>query len=397
MKKILNKRWAAYTIATCSAVILYMLLSHIAPIVDWVSSLWKMLSPVVAGCVLAYLMTPVMDYLENKPLQKIKKEKARHILGVVLSVIFVLLIITAIIMMVVPSLISSISDLISAVNKYGYSNITALLEEFNKFDIRFKIDISKFDMYIDQGLDALFTALKNNLSDILNEINNIGSSLFNIILGFIIAVYLLIGKSSVKSAVQEFRKSLLTKERYKKNSDFWKRCNEIFIQYIGCSLLDGFIIGTVNAIFMLIFRMDNITLISVIVGVTNLLPTFGPIIGAVIGAFFLVITNPMDALIFIIFSVILQAIDGYVIKPKLFSSSLGLSPVLSLIAIILGGKMFGFIGILLSIPVTAVLVMIYNEQFLPLLQRRTAIKEAKSPHNETNDEMINKIEKNTAE
>lgn len=394
MKKILNKRWAAYTIATCSAVILYMLLSHIAPIIDWVSSLWKMLSPVVAGCVLAYLMTPVMNYLENKPLQKIKKEKVRHILGVVLSVIFVILIITAIIMMVVPSLISSISDLISAVNKYGYSNITALLEEFNNFDIGFKIDISKFDMYIDQGLDALFTALKNNLSNILDEINNIGSSLFNIILGFIIAVYLLIGKSSVKSAVHEFRKSLLTKERYKKNSDFWKRCNEIFIQYIGCSLLDGFIIGTVNAVFMLIFRMDNITLISVIVGVTNLLPTFGPIIGAIIGAFFLVITNPMDALIFIIFSVILQAIDGYVIKPKLFSSSLGLSPVLSLIAIILGGKMFGFIGILLSIPVTAVLVMIYNEQLLPLLQKRTAKKESKLPHNE---EKINKIKKNTAE
>ena len=197
--------------------------------------------------------------------------------------------------------------------------------------------------------------------------------------------------------VHEFRKSLLTKERYKKNSDFWKRCNEIFIQYIGCSLLDGFIIGTVNAVFMLIFRMDNITLISVIVGVTNLLPTFGPIIGAIIGAFFLVITNPMDALIFIIFSVILQAIDGYVIKPKLFSSSLGLSPVLSLIAIILGGKMFGFIGILLSIPVTAVLVMIYNEQLLPLLQKRTAKKESKIPHNENNEEKINKIKKNTAE
>ena len=171
----------------------------------------------------------------------------------------------------------------------------------------------------------------------------------------------------------------------------------LFIQYIGCSLLDGFIIGTVNAVFMLIFRMDNITLISVIVGVTNLLPTFGPIIGAIIGAFFLVITNPMDALIFIIFSVILQAIDGYVIKPKLFSSSLGLSPVLSLIAIILGGKMFGFIGILLSIPVTAVLVMIYNEQLLPLLQKRTAKKESKLPHNENNEEKINKIKKNTAE
>ena len=111
---------------------------------------------------------------------------------------------------------------------------------------------------------------------------------------------------------------------------------------------------------MLLFNMENITLISLIVGITNLMPTFGPIIGGVLGASFLLLTEPAHAAYFVIFTIILQALDGYVIKPKLFSNSMGISPVLTLVSIVVGGKMFGVWGILLAIPVVAVAVMLYE-------------------------------------
>ena len=145
-------------------------------------------------------------------------------------------------------------------------------------------------------------------------------------------------------------------------------------------------IGVSNCIFMMIMGMDNVSLISVIVGVTNLLPTFGPLVGAVLGGLFLVLTNPTDALVFLIFTIILQTIDAYVIKPRLFSSPLGLSPVVSLIAIILGGKMFGWLGIFLAIPVSAVLVILYFEKFLPWIKNKTHNKELAEAEKLADDE-----------
>ena len=135
-------------------------------------------------------------------------------------------------------------------------------------------------------------------------------------------------------------------------------------------MLDAIGVGVVNAIFMLVAGLPNVALISVIVGVANLLPTFGPIAGGIIGAFLLFLEDPMYALLFVIFTLILQTIDGYVVKPKLFGDSMGLPSVLTLIAIVIGGKLFGPVGVLLSIPTAAVLSILYSESLLPWLTRK---------------------------
>ena len=138
------------------------------------------------------------------------------------------------------------------------------------------------------------------------------------------------------------------------------------------------IIGMINAVFMLLTGMEYIALISLVVGVTNLLPTFGPIIGGAIGAFILVLIDPMHALIFIVFTLVLQTFDGYILKPKLFGESLGVSAVVILITIILGGKIFGVIGILLAIPFAAIMTFLYDEVFLPFLERKKNLREEKA-------------------
>ena len=378
-KEIIKQKWASYSIATCSAVLLYMALSHIGIFFGWIGSLWSIFSPVVIGCIFSYLMNPVSNYFEKNIFKKVKKEESRHACSVILSVGFVLVLLTLLILMVVPAITGSITGIINNYNTY-YKNVEKLIKNLtntNQLQILsgLNIELPQISEYLDQFTGTVFGGLKNTLTSVMSKIGDIGSSLFNIIIGFIIAVYFLMAKKNLRRAFDRLRNALISKTKIESENKFWSKCHAIFIQYIGCSLLDACIIGIANALFMAIFGMQNITLISLIVGMTNLLPTFGPLIGGAIGIVLLLLTNPVHALYFLIFTVILQAMDGYVIKPKLFSNSLGLSPVLTLVSIILGGKMFGILGILLAIPVIAVVDMLYGEKFLPWLQKIRQEKE----------------------
>ena len=126
-------------------------------------------------------------------------------------------------------------------------------------------------------------------------------------------------------------------------------------KYIVYSIIEAIIVGGVNAIFMCICGMQYIGLVSVAVGVTNLIPVFGPAIGAAVGGFVLLMVNPFHALIFLVFTAVLQTIDGYILKPKLFGETFGVSGLWILIAIVVGGRLAGMVGILLSIPAAAII------------------------------------------
>jgi predicted PurR-regulated permease PerM len=179
--------------------------------------------------------------------------------------------------------------------------------------------------------------------------------------------------------IYEIRKGFIPAEQLKIHNAFWKRVNDIFIQFIGYDLLEGLIVGVINAIVMAIFGMPFIPLISVVVGVTNLLPTFGPMVGGAVGALILLLNNPIHALWFIIITVVIQTVDGYIIKPRLFGGSFGIPAVWTLIAIILGGQMFGVTGILLAIPFAATINILYKEQFVPWLQNHQKLVNKNEP------------------
>jgi predicted PurR-regulated permease PerM len=165
---------------------------------------------------------------------------------------------------------------------------------------------------------------------------------------------------------------ILKEKTYKNSGEFFDKCNKILIRYISFDIIDGLIVGVVNAIYMLIAGLPYAVLISVIVGITNLAPTFGPIVGAVIGGFILVLVNPWYALWFLVFTIILQTVDGYILKPRLFGESLGVSPLMILISIILGGRLFGVVGILLAIPFAAIFDFIWKDFILKKLEERKA-------------------------
>ena len=179
-------------------------------------------------------------------------------------------------------------------------------------------------------------------------------------------------KDSIRQGSRRLLRALMSQKWYDIVTNFMARCNYILVRYIVFSLLDGAIVGGATAVFMAITGMQYVGLISVVCGVTNLIPSFGPIIGGAIGGFILLLVNPWHALMFLVFTGVLQTLDGYVIKPKLFGDSLGVSGLLILISIVLFGNIFGIVGILLAIPLAAIMDFTYEEGILPLLEVRRA-------------------------
>ena len=201
--------------------------------------------------------------------------------------------------------------------------------------------------------------------------------MFNWIVAFILSVYLLAGKERIKTGSTRLMKAVMAKPKYDALIYFLKHCDAVLNRYIVFTVIDALIVGTVNAIFMMMTGMQYVALVSFVVAITNLAPTFGPIVGGVIGGFILLMVDPKSALVFLIFTLILQLCDGYFIKPKLFGSTLGVPGLLILIAIIVGGRIFGIIGILLAIPFAAICDHFYRENLLPYLEKRRIERDRK--------------------
>ena len=365
---VLQKRWVAYTIASCSAVVLYVLLSNLTGIWQAITNLYQVITPVVSGVVIAYLINPLSNLLETRVFRKWSNEKGRHKVSVMIAVVCVLLIVILLLVSLIPSLGSSFEGILKNMDSYK-ATIDHYIDLLSNLASKMNLDISSLTSSWDKLLGDFMSNLSQNLIKIVSASYNVGMGAFNLVIGFIMAIYFLLDKENMVGGINKLRRAVLSEEAYDNHTVFWSRCHNILIQYIIYNLLDGLIVGSVNAVFMLMIGMPYVVLISVVVGITNLLPTFGPVIGGVIGGVILVLNDPMQALIFLIFTVVLQAMDGYVLKPKLFGGSLGVPAVWILITIILGGKMFGMVGILLAIPFTAIFMFVYEETLLPALQR----------------------------
>jgi len=359
-KNFLKGKWVPYTIATCSAVVVYLLLSNIGTFLGGINSFLALISPILSGIVIAYVLNPIMLFYERKVLHKVKGPTIRHSLAVLLTVISVILAIVILMVALIPQIVSSVVTFIE--NFESYANTSqSLFDNLAMLASNYNFDISNVTESINKMLNNLSANLTTHVSTVINTSYNIGISVFNAVISFILAIYYLSDKERLLSGCKQLFKVVLREKKYKNFAGFMKKCDAILIRYIGCDLLDGLIVGIINGIFMKILNMPYIILISVIVGITNLAPTFGPIIGAVIGGFILLLINPWHALWFIILTLALQTVDGYFIKPKLFGNSLGVPGVWILISIIFFGRLFGVAGILMAIPFAAIVDFVYHD------------------------------------
>ena len=373
-----KNRWTGLTISLCIVVVFYMLVSNVSNLRGFFDSFFAITSTVIIGAVIAYTANPFASFIYKHIEKKFKEEHKNRawVLCAVISLTSMMLIIVGLIALIAPRLIENITAFARGLT--GYINSFKDLVMSSELEDEYKMSIIGF---VNEQTD--FTTLVSKVFGgseitpgwVLSFSAGIGSKAFSFMIGVILAYYFLCAKKKLVDKMGEFFYLIIPSKHYTDWSNICNRLNAIFSRFIVCELVDALIVGIVNAIFMFATGMPYAVFCSVVVALTNLAPTFGPFVGAFIVAVILLLAKPEAVIIWLIFTLALQLIDGYVIKPKLFGSALNVPPFLVLVFLVVGGKIWGVPGVLLAIPLAAILTYIYNEIVVPWLKDRKTVKD----------------------
>lgn len=366
MKKFKDQSWYPLTVSICIGVILFVFLIKLSAVLNLLGTFIGFFSTVFFGAVIAYIINPLAMLFRNKVFVKIKNEKTKAALGNGCALITVIALLVLLAVLVIPQLVSSLKMFTN--NFDGY--VDGLQRTLTSIGVSSSvIDLSSFVTSSTDLLNTIKEYAAKNMNTIMSTTADVGVAFAQFFIALLLSIYFLAEKDKLKSGGSRFLKAVF-KDQYEKVSYIIKQSDKILNCYIVYNLIDALVVGIINAIFMGIVGLPYAGLVSVVVAVFNIIPTFGPAIGAVIGGFLLLLVEPWYAAAFLIFTAILQTLDGYVIKPKLFGDSLGVSGLWILIGIVTGGKMLGVVGILLAIPTVAILDMIYHKYLLPFLEQK---------------------------
>lgn len=353
-----------------AAILFYMALNYLPLLKRGLASLLHILSPFVWGLVICYLLTPFMRLAEKKlfgPLSKklYKNSKRRdgsrfaRSMSVLLSELFLLAILTALVCLIIPQLYSSLQNMVA--------NSPMYIETASRWITQLLEDFPEIEHYVSQTLGQVNTSLMDWIQNTVlpklgNLISNVTSGVYyaimgvyNLVIGIIVSVYVLSNLEQFGASAKRILYSVFSVEIAKKILEGLEFTDRTFMGFINGKLLDSAIIGLICYIVCSILRMPYSLLVSVIVGVTNIIPFFGPFIGAVPSSIIILLVNPVKSLIFIAFIILLQQLDGNIIGPKILGSSVGINGFWVMFSIILGAGLFGFWGMLLGVPVFVIL------------------------------------------
>lgn len=367
-----------------AAILFYMALNYLPLLGRALSSLIHILSPFIWGLVICYLLAPLMRVVERQiflPLsQKLYKKSRRNdgsrfarTMSVLLSELVLLAVLTALIYLIIPQLYSSIQNLVNNIPVYVDTVtkwITQLLEDFpelERYVIRTLGEVNETLMKWIQ--DTVLPGLGSLISNVTSGVYYVIMGVYNLVIGIIVSIYVLSNLEQFAASAKRILYSVFSVEMAKKIMEGLDFTDRTFMGFINGKLLDSAIIGLICYIVCAILRMPYALLVSVIVGITNVIPFFGPFIGAVPSAFIILLVDPLKCLIFIVFIIILQQLDGNVIGPKILGSSVGINGFWVMFSIIIGAGFFGFWGMLLGVPVFVVIYTAINSSVTRKLKR----------------------------
>ena len=360
---------------------------------DAISKLTGILMPFIYGAVIAYLLKPVCNCVEDF-LRRLLPEKmgtAANMLAVTISLLFGILVVYALIMMIVPQLITSVTTL--------YYTARNNLNDFVDWASHQEIIASNQKLldFIETSYDNLQDTLDNivrtklvpSMQSLLSGaalgVMSFVTFLKNIIIGVIVSVYLLASRKKFGQQCKMILYSLIKPRWADIILEEILYADKMFGGFINGKILDSAIIGVLCYIACLIFKFPSALLVSVIIGVTNVIPFFGPFIGAIPATLLILIQNPIKALWFILFVLVLQQVDGNIIGPKILGNTTGLSSFWVLFAILLFGGLWGFVGMIIGVPLFAVIYDVLKKFVFHGLRRNEEMELVTTYHDNFGD------------
>lgn len=336
-------------------------------------------APVFYGIVLAYILNVFVHFFEDvafKPLRNVKSKlwkRVRRPLAVALAYLLVALVLVSIIAFIIPGLIESMGILADTVQQTVPGYVTSAMDWLNEFaqenDLTFIQDFLR-NFNWSNVLSSASAVLRDFLSSLVGVTINVASGVFAAVMGFIFSVYMLMGKEKLLRGVKSTLLAFLPRPTAQKIGQIATLTNRMFFNFIRGQLLECVILGSLCYVGMSILQLDYALLISSVVTLGALIPILGAYIGAAVGVLILLLVHPIDALIFLIFLLILQQVEGNMIYPRVVGSSIGLPPLWTLFAAVFWGGVLGIPGILFGTPATAVIYQLLRTSVRSRLRQR---------------------------
>lgn len=367
-----------YRIFLCvlGCIAFYWLLHETDRVKTVIQYLGGIFSPFLLGGVIAFILNVPMRAIESK-LKFIKSEKPQRIAAILLTLLAIGLVVTGVVMLVIPQLTETVQLLLDQLPDFFLRMETKILEFLTERPELMEWVNNNFDLQSinwSSILEKTAAFISNSLNTIVNTaisaVSNIFSAAFNLVISIVFAFYCLACKETLARQGRRLLYALLKE----KNADFVVRIlrmtNSVFSNYLVGQSLEAVILGCMFIPAMLIFRMPYIPLICVLISITALVPIVGAFVGCVFGAFFILVTDPMLAVGFVIMFLVIQQIEGNLIYPRVVGESIGLPGMWVLLAVAVGGGLFGVVGMFLMVPFSAVIYTLLREHTHARLDQR---------------------------
>ena len=340
------------------AVVLIFAFIHIKEIWNFLGFILKLIMPFILGIVIAFVLNILINLIEKKLLNKAKmNEKSKRTISLLLSLAIVFTFIVVLLLLIIPQLKNTVELFVDNMPVYE-ENVKELLDKFN-------IDpevVTEIEESVKNFGSVAIDFIKNNSEHVLEVTlgvaSNVISVVVNTVIAFVFAIYLLVQKEKLLSQLNKVLKAYLPLNKVSKIRDIARLSNRICANFVSGQCLEAVIIGILCFIGMLILGIPYAATISVLIGVTALIPVYGAFIGTIVGAFLIFMVSPIKALIFVAFIIILQQFEGNLIYPKVVGKSVGLPGIWVFVAVTIGASLAGIVGMLISVPVVSILYSI---------------------------------------
>ena len=350
------KIFIAVFLAIVSSILVYFLIDNFNTVIKFFSRIISILMPVIIGIVFAFFFNPIVTRLEklfNKKKKIKEKNKLGRILGILCTYVTFIFLIVLFLKFLVPNLLNSITIMIN--------NFPSYLDRFSKWVIdlceRYNITPTFIEEYVSDINSIIRKIVVPNIDIIINNlaagISGVIKWFINFIISIIISVYLIYDKEIYGKGLNNILKVYCSKKVYNKIVKIAKDLYKVLGGFMVAKLLDSLIIGIITFVFLVIFKFPYYLLIAFVIGITNIIPFFGPFIGAVPCTILLLMINPTKAFEFIILIVLIQQFDGNILGPKLIGDKIGMKSFWVLFSIILFGGLFGVWGMIFAVPIFA--------------------------------------------
>ena len=338
--------------------------------------------PIVFGMAMAYIVNPILRKVEAKTLEKelpgcedekkVRKKARRN--GVLAATFSLIGIIVVIILLVVPQIVNSVETLIEQMPSY-IDSFNSWYDSLKKSDAQWAVYLNELISVVKEHVltwfnDNVLGRMDEILQSVTSGVVTALRTVLNFIIGIAVSVYILASKDSLKAQTKKFIYTAFKPRHANWIVNTMRKSDIIFGGFIIGKIIDSIIIGAICFVFCLVTQMPYAALIGVIIGVTNIIPFFGPFIGAIPCTLLILLIDPWKALVFVIFIIILQQIDGNIIGPKILGDRMQLSMFWVLFAILVFGGLFGVVGVVLGCPIFGVIYYIVQEIQRAVLKKR---------------------------